>query len=139
MFGFRCSAHALRRRRVPSLAPALALVLGAAAVTAPALAPAQGAPSRLRDSTQADSTRRRSLLDSVRVQATQPRALLSRRTAATGGSIEATEIAALPTDARDPIALKHRHRDRRGLARRGRIAVAALRGEAGAADLLQQG
>lgn len=105
MFGFRCSAHALRRRRVPSLAPALALVLGAAAVTAPALAPAQGAPSRLRDSTQADSTRRRSLLDSVRVQATQPRALLSRRTAATGGSIEATEIAALPTDARDPIAL----------------------------------
>lgn len=45
------------------------------------------------------------LLDALSVVATRTRPLLDTREAATGGSVEAREIAALPTDARDPIAL----------------------------------
>lgn len=44
-------------------------------------------------------------LEVRRVVAAQSRPLLNTESAATGGSIEAPEIAALPTDARDPIAL----------------------------------
>lgn len=44
-------------------------------------------------------------LDAVTVVASTPRPLLNTENAATGGAIEAPEIAALPTDARDPIAL----------------------------------
>ncbi|MCZ8206368.1 MAG: TonB-dependent receptor plug domain-containing protein [Gemmatimonas sp.] len=47
----------------------------------------------------------RSLLDSVRVTASQPRALLDGRSRGLGGAIEARELTALPTDARDPISL----------------------------------
>ena len=58
------------------------------------------------DSARRDSLARgRSLLDSVRVTADKPRALLDRRAAGLGGAIEARELTALPTDARDPISL----------------------------------
>lgn len=45
------------------------------------------------------------LLDALRVVARRERPLLDTRDAATGGAVEAREITALPTDARDPIAL----------------------------------
>jgi len=44
-------------------------------------------------------------LDAVSVVATPERPLLNTENATTGGAIEAAEIAALPTDARDPISL----------------------------------
>ena len=44
-------------------------------------------------------------LDARTIVASAPRPLLNTENAATGGSVEAREIAALPTDARDPIAL----------------------------------
>ena len=44
-------------------------------------------------------------LDAISVVATPERPLLNTENATTGGSIEAGEIAALPTDARDPISL----------------------------------
>ncbi len=46
-------------------------------------------------------------LDARTIVASRSRPLLNSADAATGGSIEAQEIAALPTDARDPIALLH--------------------------------
>ena len=45
------------------------------------------------------------LLDALTVVARRERPLLDTRDATTGGAVEAREIAALPTDARDPIAL----------------------------------
>ncbi len=45
------------------------------------------------------------LLDPLAVTATRERPLLDTRDGATGGAVEAKEIAALPTDARNPIAL----------------------------------
>ena len=45
------------------------------------------------------------ILDALSVVASRERPLLDTRDAATGGAVEAREIAALPTDARDPIAL----------------------------------
>ena len=49
--------------------------------------------------------RSRAQLDVVHVVATRERPLLNTRDAATGGSVERTELERLPTDARDPIAL----------------------------------
>ncbi len=46
-------------------------------------------------------------LDTRTIIASKSRPLINTADAATGGSIEAQEIAALPTDARDPIALLH--------------------------------
>ena len=45
------------------------------------------------------------LLDPLSVVANPERPLLNTEHATTGGALERTEIAALPTDARDPIAL----------------------------------
>ncbi|MEX2179443.1 MAG: TonB-dependent receptor [Gemmatimonadaceae bacterium] len=45
------------------------------------------------------------VLDAQSIVASPDRPLLNTETAATGGAIEAREIRALPTDARDPIAL----------------------------------
>lgn len=78
------------------------LLLGLAFTTFSTAAQAQLRP----DSTARDSVARgRSLLDSVRVTANKPRALLDKRAAGLGGAIEARELTALPTDARDPISL----------------------------------
>lgn len=78
------------------------LVLGASLAVLPGAAPAQARP----DSASRDSlARTRSLLDSVRVTAIEPRALLDRRPRGLGGAIEARELSALPTDGRDPVAL----------------------------------
>ena len=46
-------------------------------------------------------------LDVVSVVAERPRPLLNTRDAATGGTVERTELQRLPTDARDPIALAY--------------------------------
>jgi hypothetical protein len=53
---------------------------------------------RLRDSTAAQ-------LSVVSVVADRPRQLLNRRTATVGGTVERSELTALPTDSRDPISL----------------------------------
>ena len=45
------------------------------------------------------------LLDPLAIAASRERPLLDTKDATTGGAVEAAEIAALPTDARDPIAL----------------------------------
>lgn len=45
------------------------------------------------------------LLEPIAVIASRERPLLDTRDAATGGAVEAREIAALPTDARDPLSL----------------------------------
>ncbi|MBL0889051.1 MAG: TonB-dependent receptor [Gemmatimonadaceae bacterium] len=77
-------------------------LLGAALVTSTGTARAQVHP----DSAARDSlARARALLDSVRVTADRPRALLDRRASGLGGAIEARELTTLPTDARDPISL----------------------------------
>lgn len=94
-------------RSSPMLATVVTGVLAAGAlVAAPHVAAAQDTrPSRPQpDSAQRDA-QRGSQLDSVRVTAVRPRPLLTRERATTGGSIEAAEVRALPTDARDPIAL----------------------------------
>jgi len=44
-------------------------------------------------------------LSVISIVADQPRKLLDRRTATVGGTVERRELIALPTDARDPIAL----------------------------------
>jgi outer membrane receptor protein involved in Fe transport len=78
------------------------VLVGLTVATGAATAHAQARPdSAVRDSL----TRNRPLLDSVRVTADKPRALLDRRAAGLGGAIEARELTALPTDARDPIGL----------------------------------
>ncbi len=46
-------------------------------------------------------------LDVVTIVARRPRPLINTRDAATGGSVERAELEALPTDARDPIALAY--------------------------------
>jgi outer membrane receptor protein involved in Fe transport len=75
-------------------------------IVAPHTLHAQGTrPTSPRDSIRPDSTGRRAQLDSIRVTAVRPRPLLTRERATTGGAIEAAEVRALPTDARDPIAL----------------------------------
>jgi len=97
MIGF-ITRHLHCARRLTALLVALTFM-------ASPVAQAQGRART--DSIAADSVARarRSLLDSVRVTAAEPRALLNRRSATLGGSIEAREITALPTDARDPISL----------------------------------
>lgn len=77
-------------------------------VTAPGFSPAQIALPRL----VAGERREFAIvlaplpsLDVRRVVATPSRPLLDTESAATGGSVERAEIEALPTDARDPIAL----------------------------------
>ena len=50
---------------------------------------------------------RRALLDVVSVVARRERPLLNTEDASTGGTVERREIARLPTDARDPIALAY--------------------------------
>ena len=62
--------------------------------------PVTAACRRPRDSTAAP-------LSVVSVVADRPRQLLNRRTAAVGGTVERSELTALPTDSRDPISLAY--------------------------------
>lgn len=65
-----------------------------------------GVSAGAQDSTTTrDSTHRAATLEAVSITAGRLRPLLDRRTATTGGSVGATELRALPTDARNPIDL----------------------------------
>ncbi len=67
------------------------------------------------------------LLDPLSVVANPERPLLNTEHATTGGALERTEIAALPTDARDPIALPKAFLEARASSFRSRACSASTR------------
>lgn len=86
-------------RPFPCARARLALLALSGAITVTATAGAQDTTANN------DSTRRAATLERVSITAGRLRPLLDTRTATTGGSVGATELRALPTDARNPIDL----------------------------------